>query len=389
MRKEARDAPPAMPAAVNRTQEGGEGRFVVMLCTDARGGMSSVVRNYRRDGLFDRYPVRLLVTHEEGGAGRRVWRAAGAFAALFWWLLQGRVAAVHSHMAMRGSFWRKSLFNALARAFGVRVIAHLHGSEFRQFVASQPPWRQRLIRRQLEACACVIVLSASWAQLVREIAPAASVVEVPNHVDLPVLADARPAGGHEPVVLFLGLVGDRKGVFDLLPAFAQALGESPAMRLVVAGNGEVARAGRMAQELGIGGRVQFPGWVEGAAKESLLVSADIYVLPSHNENFPVSVLEAMARSLPVITTRVGGIPELVRDGVDGILVEPGDVAALAAALVALASDAGLQRRLGASGRSRIEAAYCPDVVLPRLYGVYDAVLAGRAPAAERSGQRAT
>lgn len=382
LRTEARDAAPAAPATMNRTPDG-EGRFVVMLCTGARGGMSSVVRNYRRDGLFDRYPVRLLVTHEEGGAGRRVWRAARAFVTLFWWLLQGRVAAVHSHMAMRGSFWRKSLFNTLARVFGVRVIAHLHGSEFRQFVASQPRWRQYLVRRELEACACVVVLSASWAQLVHEIAPGASVVEIPNHVDLPAATDARSTGADGPVVLFLGLVGDRKGVFDLLPAFARALGDSPAMRLVVAGNGEVARAERIAQELGIGGRVQFPGWVDGAAKESLLAGADIYVLPSHNENFPVSVLEAMARSLPVITTRVGGIPELVRDGVDGILVEPGDVAALAAALVALASDAELQRCLGASGRSRIEAAFSPDVVLPRLYGVYDAVLAGR------PGRRAT
>lgn len=361
-----------------------------MLCTDARGGMSSVVRNYRRDGLFDRYPVRLLITHEEGGTVRRLWRAARALATLLWWLLHGRVAAVHSHMAMRGSFWRKSVFNTLARAFGVPVIAHLHGSEFRQFVGSQPPWRQRLIRRELEACTQVVVLSASWAKLVREIAPAASVVEIPNHVDLPAVAQPGPVeAGHGPVVLFLGLVGDRKGVFDLLPAFAQALGDAPAMRLIVAGNGEVARAERMAQELGVGGRVQFPGWVDGVAKEALLASASIYVLPSHNENFPVSVLEAMARALPVVTTRVGGIPELVRDGIDGLLVEPGDVAALASALASLASDQELQRRLGASGRSRIETTFSPDVVLPRLYAVYDGVLEGRIPGSDRPGRSPT
>ena len=363
---------------------GSDGRFIVMLCTGARGGMRAVVESYGRDGLFERYRVRALTTHAEGSAAFRVLLAARAMVVLLWWLLRRQVSAVHSHMAMRGSFWRKAAFNSLARLFRVPVIAHLHGSEFRQFYASQPGWRQKLIRRELESCKCVIVLSASWGALVRTIAPSARVVELPNHVRLPPVAAVERHQGAELRLLFLGLVGARKGVFELLPAFATALAQYPQMRLVVAGNGEVERASRMASELAITDRVTFPGWVAGDAKEELLAAADLYVLPSHNENFPVSLLEAMSRALPVISTRVGGIPELVRDGCDGVLVEAGDTAALSRAIVSLASDPARREQMGASARSRIADTFSDEVVLPRLYALYDTILAGKRPASDAS-----
>jgi glycosyltransferase involved in cell wall biosynthesis len=355
---------------------GAFGRSIVMLCTGARGGMRAVVEGYRRDGVFSRYPVRLLVTHQEGGLALRLWTAASALLQLLGLLIRGRVAAVHSHMAMRGSFWRKSVFNAVARAFGVPVIAHLHGSEFRQFHASQPRWRQALIRNELQRCACVLVLSKSWSAFVTSVAPAARVVELPNCVNLPSLARHGAAARSAPTVLFLGLIGDRKGVFDLLPAFRHALRVVPGARLVIAGNGDVERARRVSEQLAIGQQVELPGWVEGDAKEALLDAADVYVLPSYNENLPVSMIEAMARGLPVLTTRAGGIPELVRDGIDGILVDAGDVTAIASGLVELLTDDALRSRLGASARARVEACFSADAVLPRLYAIYNAVISG-------------
>lgn len=341
-----------------------------MLCTAGRGGMRAVVEAYRRDGLFDRWPVQLIETHDEGSAWRRIGIAVCAFLAFTRLLFGRRVIAVHAHVAMRGSFWRKSIFASTARRFGVPVVMHLHGSEMQPFFHSQPAWRQRLIVAQLEAAATVLVLSRSWADFVRQIAPRARVMELPNYVMLPPGQRRELDPGRPVTLLFLGLVGPRKGVFDLLPAFAGALRRAPALRLQVGGNGDVEGARLSAQQLGLKDEVEFLGWIAGDAKNALLSAADIYVLPSHNEGLPMSVLEAMAYGLPIITTRVGGIPELIRDGTDGWLIEPGDRAALEEAMVALASDAGLRARLGAAARERISHGYSGAAILPKLEAVY-------------------
>lgn len=350
--------------------------MLVMLCTAGRGGMRSVVEAYRRDGLFDRHDVRLIETHDEGSLGRRLRMAASALASFMALLLRRQVDLVHVHMAMRGSFWRKSVFATLARWFGVPVVAHLHGSEMEVFYNGLGPFWQRQVVRQLEACARVLVLSDSWHAFVTRIAPRARVQVLPNYVKVPA-EPAQGQGGAQVTVLFLGLVGRRKGVFDLLPAMARAVVDAPQLRLLLGGNGEVAQAQQQADELNLGKQVQFLGWVAGEQKEQLLRQADVYILPSHNEGLPMSVLEAMSYGLPVVTTRVGGIPELVTDGEDGLLVDAGDVAAIAAALVRLAQQPAERARLGAAARARVLAAYSDATVLPQLERVYAEVSAGR------------
>ncbi|MCP5283226.1 MAG: glycosyltransferase family 4 protein [Rhodoferax sp.] len=347
------------------------GPLVVMLCTAGRGGMRAVVEGYRDDGVFDRHHVRWLVTHDEGSLVRRLSLALRAWLTLLGLLLRRRVRLLHSHMAMRGSFWRKSIFNATARLFGVPVLAHLHGSEFRQFHAALPPWLQRRVAREFEACAEVLVLSTEWADFVQGIAPRAHVRVLPNYVRMPAAVARTAASATGGVTgLFLGVVGQRKGVFDLLPALAQALRLAPGLRLRIGGNGDVDAARARARELGVGDQVEFLGWVSGEAKAQALAAAQFYVLPSHNEGLPMSLLEAMAHGLPVISTRVGGIPGLVRDGTDGLLVTAGDVTALAAALARMATDATWRHAAGQAARARVQQDFSDVVVLPQLDAAY-------------------
>ena len=127
----------------------------------------------------------------------------------------------------------------------------------------------------------------------------------------------------------------------------------PSIRLTVGGNGDIAAAQSAADRLGIAHLVSFAGWVDGDAKRRLLQNSDVYVLPSHNEGLPVSILEAMSWQLPIISTDVGAIAELVRQDVDGLIVQPGDVAALAAAIVRLAVSIELRQSMGASAKQRV------------------------------------
>jgi glycosyltransferase involved in cell wall biosynthesis len=170
-----------------------------------------------------------------------------------------------------------------------------------------------------------------------------------------------PEGPRPARILFVGDLGrgaTHKGLPDLLAALARVAGRYPGAELLVAGDGDNRpELERTAWGLGVGRQVRFLGHLEGTALADLYRSARMLVLPSHNDNFPLVVLEAMASRLAVVATRVGAVPELVDDRKRGILVEPGDVGALAAALERLLADPELARQLGTAGRELVEAGY--------------------------------
>lgn len=344
---------------------------IIMLSTSSRGGMLSVIEGYKRDGIFDRCCVQFVATHVESSSQlKRLWVFAKAFFHVFMLAAKGRIALLHCHVSMGGSFWRKSVLATLGRCFGIPVILHLHGSETKQFYNSLPAFGKRLVSQQLNNASVVLVLSESWRSFVLEVAPKANVVVLPNYVELPEPAE-KPKNNTKINVLFLGLIGERKGIYDLLPAFAAAVKNVPQLFLRIGGNGEVEKVRALIHELGLEAHVEFLGWVSGNAKNELLRDADIFVLPSYNEGLPVSILEAMSWGIPVITTTVGGIPELIEDHVNGFLITPGDIPALQSLLEQLGSDSAIRHLSGLAGRVSIREQYSKDVILPKLTSVYE------------------
>ena len=128
--------------------------------------------------------------------------------------------------------------------------------------------------------------------------------------------------------------------------------------------------------LGIGSRVQWLGEVVGAAKDSALAASDIFVLPSRAEGLPMAMLECMGAGMAVVATRVGAIPEVITEGREGLLVPPGDAAALAAAMDRLASDADLRQRMAAAARRTCEDHYSVESAARKLMLIYQALPAG-------------
>jgi glycosyltransferase involved in cell wall biosynthesis len=182
-----------------------------------------------------------------------------------------------------------------------------------------------------------------------------------------------PDDDGRPIVLFLGRLGERKGVMELIRAFATVAKDFPGVDLVCAGDGDIAGAESVARDVGLGDRVRCPGWLRGDDKHKLLQDAIVFALPSHAEGLPMALLEAMATGLPVLATHVGGIPEVVRHGVEGYLVEPGDVDALAMFLRVLLEDEPGRRRVAAAARQRIEASYSLSPILERLESIYQSI----------------
>lgn len=327
----------------------------------ARGGMTSVVQAYQAAGLFDGAQVRYLSSYHGREALARLWIYLACMTRLLHALLLGRVAGVHLHSASRGSFWRKASMAWLARLFGVPYLFHIHSGEFLVFYREGcGPRAQRMVAGTLRRASRVIVLAASWQRDFDQAIPGLKLVVVNNPIDVPA---GLPAGRSPvPSVLFLGRIRDKKGVFDLLEAMVAVHRAIPAARLVLAGDGEVERARARAVELGLGDVVQLPGWIDGDAKFEALRQSWVMALPSYFEGFPIGVLEAMAMGSLVVATRVGGIPDVIRHGENGLLLQPGDVAQLAAALEVGLTDSARRMDMADVARRDAQAYDCRQVV---------------------------
>jgi glycosyltransferase involved in cell wall biosynthesis len=165
-------------------------------------------------------------------------------------------------------------------------------------------------------------------------------------------------------------------MIDAFGLLRQRYGERVELRL--AGEGpERARLEAHARQLGIENAVHFHGWLEHEALPAFLRELDIFILPSLYEGFGVSATEASASELPVVASKVYGIPDVVKDGTTGLLVPPKDAAALADAIGRLVEDEPLRRRMGAAGRDFIATHYDWRENMRQLESIYEKTLAAQ------------
>jgi glycosyltransferase involved in cell wall biosynthesis len=266
-----------------------------------------------------------------------------------------------------GGFLRDSLFIAQAAAARRRIYIHLHGGSFQRFYAGSGPAMRRLIAAALRPVHQAWVLTPSLTGAFDGLVPPERVRVVENAVQDPLPLGRRPATREAGLnILYMANLFPSKGCFDLVAAVTLLGERARGWRLRFVGSaprGVDERLRQEARELESRGvSVELAGVQTGAAKHAALGWADVFAYPTYypEEGQPLVLLEAMAAGLPIVSTRHGGIPDTVRDGVDGILVEPRDTATLAATLERLASDAQERGRLGAAARARYEERYRPE-----------------------------
>ena len=323
----------------------------------------------RDQGLFDRWDAVYLGSHCDGSPWRKLAQAARAWLTFMGLLLRRRVALLHVHLNSDASFWRKAAFVVPARLLGVPYVLQIHCGHFVDFYRDRlKPRGQRFLRGLLRDARRVVALSERARDALSFIDPEVRIDVVPNPVAVP--AWQAPLTGSPPTVLFLGMIREAKGAFDLLHAWPAVREAVPDARLVLAGVGEMERAREIARENGFEDALVMPGWIGGEEKEQLLRDAWAFALPSHWEALPMSVLEAMAAGVPVVASRVGGIPDTVVDGQTGLLVEPRDINRLSQALIAVLADEPRRRAMGAAGRARAQEHFSAEVVVPRLEAVW-------------------
>jgi glycosyltransferase involved in cell wall biosynthesis len=179
-------------------------------------------------------------------------------------------------------------------------------------------------------------------------------------------------------LLFVGRLAAVKGLPVLLEAVAQLAKDRPDVTLVVVGDGpDRAKLEAQAKRLGIAGRVEFRGYQSQVQVRELLRQTDAFAMASFAEGVPVVLMEAMAAGVPVIATRIAGVPELVEEGVSGFLVPPGEPRVIAERAALLLDDAELRNRMGAAGRAKVEREFNIAVEAQRLCRVMTSALGAR------------
>lgn len=332
-----------------------------------KGGIGQVLEIYEQY-IFEEFEIVV----NSGKKGLRNWLVllSAIFDFVHRLLSNKEIEIVHIHTASYNSFYRSAIFLLLGRMSGKKVILHIHGGGFKEFYHSNPSLICRILRR----AHCIVVLSRSWQDFFSGVVKRKLIEVVPNPVVLPSEEELQRRE-QSPLLrlLFLGLLDSQKGIYDLLDVLER---EKSCFRgrvvLNVGGNGDTSVFERRVLEKGLSDLVTFHGWVSGEKKKQLLLDSDVFVLPSYVEGLPMAILEAMAHGLAILSTPVGGIPEVV-DESSGFLIRPGDKDALAERLKTLCDNPDILNALK-KGSRRAGVAYSTDAVREVLNGVYQKVL---------------
>jgi glycosyltransferase involved in cell wall biosynthesis len=173
-------------------------------------------------------------------------------------------------------------------------------------------------------------------------------------------------------VLLIAAMTPRKGVSEFLQAIAKLTRRGLPLTATLVGGGEIDRYQQEAQDLGIGDACTFTGWLLPHEVYKCFSGTRVFVLPSYEEGLPMAIIEALRAGVPVISTPVGSIPEVLTHGQDVIFVEPGDVDQLAAEVETQLTDQSANTKIGAGGRATFERAFRIDSYMPRLLELHGA-----------------
>lgn len=243
------------------------------------------------------------------------------------------------------SFVVEDIASWLSQTFGHRIIMVLRGGAMPDFMARHPAWNMRVLRR-----ADLLIVPSTY--LKRAIAPYGFQARViPNVIDLSAY-QYRHRVTLSPRLFWMRSFHPIYNPLMAVRVLAHLRQQVPDATLVMAGQdkGQAAEVRALAQTLGLNGAVRFSGFLDMAGKMREASAADIFINTNHVDNMPVAIVEACAMGLPVVSTDVGGLPDLLTDGETGLLVPDNDVAAMADGICRLLNEPALAARLSEQGR---------------------------------------
>lgn len=347
--------------------------LVVATSRKTRGGITSVIKAHETGEQWKKYHCVWIQTNRDGGVFRKC--AYFITAMVEYLILLPFADIVHLHLTLQTSLKRKYIFFKLAKLFKKKTIVHFHPAGEHLFKEEKDLSLAESVFRSADR---VLVLSPRWCRLVNQYLGTECNVEVLWN---PCPKVQRDISNKKKQILFAGTICKRKGYDVLLKAFGKIAGKYPDWKVVFAGNpymldglNELEDGIRIAKELGISQQVEWLGWVSGADKEHVFNESSVYCLASLGEGFPMGVLDAWAYGIPCVMTPVGGIPDIVKDGVNGLIFPISDVDSLAEKLDLLLSDPQLRDNIVRESDKLVFGEFSVKNVTEHLGRIYKNIL---------------
>ena len=271
---------------------------------------------------------------------------------------------VHIHLSWSTSALRKFPFSLCAYILKKKTIVHLHSGADTIIQGKY----QNVYRFIFSHSNCTVFL----ANVIKD-----QMIKKYKFRSIAVLYNACPIVINNvkimktKTILFSSALYKNKGYLDLIKAFSVISYKHLDWKIVFAGKGEIEKGRALAKKLGINQQVVFTGWISGKEKEKFFQEASIFCLPSYDEGFPMAVLDAWAYGLPVITTPVGGLPDVLIQGVNALVFEPGDVEMLPTHLNELIINESLRQRISEESIKLSQGSFNLETIsaqLSKLYG---------------------
>ena len=340
--------------------------LVIATSRKTRGGITSVVKAHETGEQWKKYHCRWIETHRDGNSIRKLWYLGTALVEYI--CLLPFYDIVHIHLATTQSAKRKKMFFYLAKWLSKKVILHFHPSN-EKFLFE--PMNSKLYRKLFSKADLVLVLSEQWRCWIK------MALGLSNHIEVlynPCPIVNRRDDLRKNHILFAGTIISRKGYETLIRGFARIAQEHSDWKVIFAGNGEIANAMKIVECCGIQNQVEFLGWVTDKDKEKVFQEASVYCLASDGEGFPMGVLDAWAYGIPCVVTPVGGIPDIVVDGENGLVFSIGDVDGLANKLRMIISDRTLRKNIVLGQDKYVKGAFNINGINRKLKKIYTRLL---------------
>lgn len=330
------------------------------------GGIASVMQDIINSKLASEFDFEVFARSDfpselPGTMARNVFRLR-RLRKFYARLRSSKYSLVHIHSPDE-AFLGSIAFMLLARLTHTPVLLHMHGTDWDEFYARKSFARRMYTKYGLCLADCIVGLYSSWVANVKKLCPTARVEVMRNLVHNQKIPDSRAVqrlrdelglGPKNFVVLTVGYVGWRKGSFEILKAVPSIVSEDDSFRFVLVGSeenhGEMAKLTEQVEKHGLQRWVTFTGEMPRDIVPLYYRLADIFLLPSFIEGMPISIIEALRSGLPVISTRIAGIPDMIEHEVSGLLIKPGAPEEIAQAVLALKTDPGVRKRLASAAR---------------------------------------